>query len=117
MYCDRAVSDFDRPKLVIAALYLVLRAEMEFEVKFERMLVDSDYSKYQALASAFSLKASPILKDWLGFNAVFNDYIVQLCDFELADVVPEIKFMAGFLGVGFGYGLPEMSGSGEVSQR
>jgi hypothetical protein len=35
----------------------------------------------------FQKKASPIFRDRIGINEFFNNYLVQLCEFELGDVI------------------------------
>jgi hypothetical protein len=36
----------------------------------------------------FQRKTSPIFRDRLGINEIFNEYLVELCDFELGDIIP-----------------------------
>lgn len=55
----------------------------------------------------FNKKITPIFRDRFGFNEVFNEYLTELCDFELADIIGEIKYLAGYLNMAFIYELPE----------
>ena len=58
---------------------------------------------YQSYYEAFKLKSTPIFKDKLGFNAIFNDFLVEACDFEITEIIKPIKWCSMFLNMGFTY--------------
>lgn len=54
-------------------------------------------------------KATPIFKDPLNFNEIFNVYLTELCSFELTEIIPAIKFVSNFLDYKFSYHIDEKS--------
>jgi hypothetical protein len=42
-------------------------------------------------------KASPIFKDPFRVNEIFNSFLTEICEFEMTEIIPSIKFVANFL--------------------
>lgn len=72
---------FERPRLVAAGMYLMLRCNLEFQVGLERMLVEPGQDKHLTMYKEFQQPNSPIFRDRLQFNPLFNHYLTELCSF------------------------------------
>jgi hypothetical protein len=66
----------DFTKLSLAVLYLVTRVQTEATITKE-----DSASTYSTFSLGFTRKASPIFRDRLCFNEVFNEFVVEVCEF------------------------------------
>ena len=48
-------------------------------------------------------KATPIFRDRMRLNEIFNNFLTELCEYEMTEIIPSIKFMAQFLDMNFMY--------------
>lgn len=71
------------------------------------MLLPPSHDKHMFMYREFQQPNSPIFRDRLQFNPLFNHYLTELCTYELADIVPEIKYLAGLLDMPFQTSLPD----------
>lgn len=84
---------YDKGKIVLSALYLVLRIEVESEIS-------SDPHCYRSYYEKFRKGPNPIYTDKFGFNELFSEFL-QVYELEIGDLNPTNKFVAQFLDLDF----------------
>jgi hypothetical protein len=75
-------------------------ARIQTEVKIDKKESNEMYSVF---FEGFSKKASPIFRDRHCFNEIFNEFVVEVCDFEMTEIIPDIRLLGTFLNMGFTY--------------
>lgn len=85
---------YDGGKLVVSALYLVVRADAEAIISGDTLpnVYRSYYDKYRKGAT------NPIFLDRYGWNELFAEFL-QPFGLELTDLIPTNKWMAQFLDI------------------
>lgn len=49
LYCEATVRRFERPKLVVAGMYLMLRCNLDAQVELERMLMEPSHDRHMVM--------------------------------------------------------------------
>jgi hypothetical protein len=84
---------FDKGKLVLSALYLVLRIEIE-------TIISGDNLTYKTYHEKYKKGTNPIFLDKYGFNELFSEFLMPY-GLELTDLIPTNKFISQFLDINF----------------
>lgn len=50
-------------------------------------------------------KASPIFKDPFRINELFNGFLTELCEFEITEIIPGIKYVSQLLDLEMSYNI------------
>jgi hypothetical protein len=84
----------DSGKLVLGAMYLILRADIESLISCETLpnVYRSYHDKYRKSST------NPIFLDRYGFNELFAEFL-QAYGLELTDLIPANKFMSQYLDI------------------